>query len=95
VTGRAKRVNGRRLDPSVGREPPLYTMRRCRGKYSDERIGPTHASERGDVTWCGVDTDESWWIETNRRGDGEVTCRKCAAVVSPPDDGESAMTSNA
>lgn len=58
----------------------LYIVQRCR---KDNRLyGPTHASEDGDNTSCGIEMDHNWWIlKAGERGrDAEVTCRKCKKV---------------
>lgn len=53
-----------------------YTVRRCRSLSNDERIGPTHGSDDGEYTICGIEIDQYWWIETSD-GSGTVTCKKC------------------
>lgn len=42
--------------------------------------GPLHGSMKGDVTLCGLQTDEDWYISTNDRR-GLITCRECLAKI--------------
>ena len=53
-----------------------YTAARwCVSK--DTYIGPIHAADRETDTRCGLKIESNWWILTNRKGEGTVTCKKC------------------
>ena len=58
---------------------PLYTTRRCR--KNDVLYGSTHGSMNGDITLCGKNIDENWWILSNEFN-GEVTCLECIKVCN-------------
>lgn len=66
---------------------PIYTVQRTRTLNTDrnysgiECIGPVHASDDANITSCGKEIDESWWVLTNVPGQGEVTCRKCLREI--------------
>lgn len=64
-----------------------YTVYRCASMSSDERVGPIHASDDGNVTLCGREADERWWISTNTGITESVTCKKCHAHLQP-DNGD-------
>ena len=56
----------------------LYTVQRC--KKDNTLYGPTHASDNGNISLCGLHFDNNWYI-TNNTFDGEVTCEKCQRII--------------
>jgi hypothetical protein len=53
---------------------PLYSMQRCR--KNNRRYGKIHFAHHEFETLCGLETNEDWWILTNKH-DGDATCPKC------------------
>jgi hypothetical protein len=56
---------------------PLYSMQRCR--KNNRRYGKIHFAHHEFETLCGLETNEEWWVLTNRH-DGDATCPKCIKV---------------
>lgn len=57
----------------------LYTVRKCNIK-DNEFSGPSHGSDDGEFSICGIEFNEKFWI-THNTFDGEITCKKCLKIL--------------
>jgi hypothetical protein len=57
-----------------------YTIRRCR--KNDTLNGPSHASLSCSKTICGLFVASGAWWVTHNDFDGEITCKRCLALLS-------------
>lgn len=56
----------------------LYTLQKAR--KNGDLFGPSHGADHDGMTLCGCEIDDNWWI-TNNSFDGNITCKKCLAVL--------------
>ena len=68
----------------------LYNLRRTKNLSDDTLIGPTHGSDDGDYTLCGLDATHARWYICNNTHDGVITCKKCLAKLRSTTPGERA-----
>ena len=58
---------------------PVYTVSRCRDDGTF--YGPVHSSRDCDITLCGKNVDDRWWVVSNSGELDTVTCKQCLIKI--------------
>lgn len=57
----------------------LYTVYQCKSMSSNARRGALHYSDDAEVTLCGREVNEQWYVCDNTFT-GVATCRECVRI---------------
>ena len=72
----AKKSGKEFMEMLLNGNEPLYTLQQCR--ENGVKYGVVHAADNESLTRCKKMIDSNWFILTNHRGDGTVTCKRCS-----------------